>query len=92
MRRVVFLRSALRDLDVIAEFSRKQWGETRSHKTLALIKDATYVLGEHPKLGTPSRVTGVYQRPVPRVPFIILYQVSAGAITIVAIVHTSRRR
>ena len=90
MYQLVFLRSAEFDIDTIAEYSKAAWGDTRAQKTIEQIQQTLSMVCEHPEVGSVSSVASVWQTPVPRLPFLILYQVTDTAVVVISVLHTSR--
>ncbi len=87
MRAVRFNQTAVRDLQKIARYSEGEWGSVQKERTLDRIARACEMLIAFPHLGIESRVKGVYQRVVPKLPFILLYQITETDILIVQILH-----
>lgn len=82
-------RAALADLEDIFEFV-AQDNPIAAAKLAASIHSQAERLCLNPRLGRPGRVAGIRELVVPRVPYIVAYQVRGRRIEILAVVHTSR--
>jgi len=82
-------RAALADLEDIFEFV-AQDNPIAAAKLAASIHNQAERLRLNPLLGRSGRVAGIRELVVPRVPYIVAYQVRGRRIEILAVVHTSR--
>lgn len=53
------------------------------------LRDAAAALGLAPT-GRPGRVTGVYEKSVAKVPYVVAYTISGEMLAIVRVIHTAR--
>jgi toxin ParE1/3/4 len=58
---------------------------------VSTIREATYVLIQHPNFGRPGRVEGTRELVIAGLPFIVPYEVTGSEIRILAILHASRK-
>jgi len=91
-RAVDWSRDALNDLgEQIAYIA--QDNPAAARRVADQIRDTGRSLGEM-ATGRPGRVAGVYEKPVPRLPYILAYEITVrGAeerLTIVRVIHTAR--
>lgn len=88
--KVVWLRTALRNLGEIATFIARD-DPADAARVVRRIQDATVRLGRHPESGRPGRVVGTRELIVTGLPFILAYQVRHARVEILRVLHTSRR-
>lgn len=81
--------AAFADLEDIFEFV-AQDNPIAAAKLASSIHNQAERLRLNPRLGRPGRLAGVRELVVPRVPYIVAYQVRGRRIEILAVVHTSR--
>jgi addiction module RelE/StbE family toxin len=82
-------QAALADLEDIFEFV-AQDNPNAAVKLASSIRNQAERLRLNPHLGRPGRIAGIRELVVPRVPYIVAYQVRGRRIEILAVVHTSR--
>ena len=81
--------AAFADLEDIFEFV-AQDNPIAAAKLASSIHNQAERLRLNPRLGRPGRLAGVRELVVPRLPYIVAYQVRGRRIEILAVVHTSR--
>lgn len=92
MRRVIWSADARRDyLDILRYIADDN--PDAAERVAAAIERTGDGLGEF-ATGRPGRVTGIYEKSVPRLPYIIAYEVTSQGggevIAILRVIHTSR--
>jgi len=87
---VVWLRKALLNLDEEAAYI-AQDNPRAAQQVVAGIVHAAQLLGLHPGLGRPGRVTGTRELPVARTHYLIPYRVRGQRVEILRVFHTSRK-
>lgn len=92
MRRVVWSAEARRDfLDILRHIARDN--PDAAERVVDAIEKTGNRLGEL-ATGRPGRVTGVYEKSVPRLPYIIAYALTTQGgqevVAILRVIHTSR--
>lgn len=92
MRRVIWSADARRDyLDVLQYIADDN--PDAAERVAAAIERAGNGLGEF-ATGRPGRVTGMYEKSVPRLPYIIAYELTSQGgqevVAILRVIHTSR--
>ena len=88
--KVVWLRTALRNLQDEAEFIARD-NPRAAREVAGRIWDAVVYLAEHPSLGRAGRVHGTRELVVPETPYILPYRVRGDRIEILRVFHGSRR-
>jgi toxin ParE1/3/4 len=88
--RVVWLRSALSDIDNI-EHHIEQDDPPAARRMEQRIKDAVALLEHHPHIGRPGRVPETRELIVSGTPYIVPYAVTGMEIVILAVIHGARR-
>jgi toxin ParE1/3/4 len=91
-RNVIWSRDALDDLKTQVAYIASE-NPAAAQRISEMITDAAAALSEIPT-GRPGRVTGTYEKPVTRLPYIIAYAITASAtgesIAILRVIHTAR--
>ena len=92
MRRVIWSADARRDyLDILRYIAADT--PLAAERVADAIEQAGNGLGEF-ATGRPGRVTGSYEKSVPRLPYIIAYEITSQAerevIAVLRVIHTSR--
>jgi toxin ParE1/3/4 len=91
-RPVQWSRAALDDLKVQINYIAAD-DPAAALRVADRIRDASVVLGRM-AIGRPGRVTGTYEKSVPRLPYVIAYAIKTQAggeiISILRVIHTSR--
>jgi plasmid stabilization system protein ParE len=91
-RPVEWSRAALADLGEQIDFIARD-NPAAARRVADRIRDAATALGDM-ATGRPGRVTGSYEKPMPRLPYILAYMIQgrsgAERITIVRVIHTAR--
>ncbi len=87
--KVAYTADALGDVAKILSFVAKQSPEHAAN-IAALIDIAGKALAVFPRAARHDQETGVFERPIPGLPFIMIYTVSNELIEVIAIFHTSR--
>ena len=88
--RIVWQDEAEGDLDRIADYILKD-DSVAALRLVYTIRQATRVLCEHPNIGRTCRVEGTRELVIPRLPYILPYQIACQEIRILAVMHASRR-
>jgi toxin ParE1/3/4 len=88
--KIVYLRSALRDLESIRSYIAK-FDVNAADRVVARIQQATTRLGNFPYSGRAGPA-GVRLLSVTGLPYIVIHRVSGDTVKVVAIFHTSRNR
>jgi toxin ParE1/3/4 len=88
--KIVYLRSALRDLEAIRNYIAK-FDVNAADRVVARIKQAITRLEDFPYSGR-SGPAGVRLLSVTGLPYIAIHRVSGDTVKIVAVFHTSRNR
>ncbi|WP_414832523.1 type II toxin-antitoxin system RelE/ParE family toxin [Afifella sp. YEN Y35] len=91
-RPVTWSRTALDDIKEQVRYIARD-NPTAATRVAERIEDAGKALGQM-ATGRPGRVTGTYEKSVPRLPYVIAYELREAAglesIVILRIIHTSR--
>jgi toxin ParE1/3/4 len=87
--RIVWLSRALADIRNIERYI-EQSNPAAARRVEQRIKAVVRLLGRHPRMGRPGRVTGTREFSVSGTPCIIAYTVTSDAVAILAVVHSSR--
>jgi toxin ParE1/3/4 len=88
--RIVYLRSALKDLEAIRRYI-VDFDANAADRVVARIEQATRRLEDFPYSGRPGPA-GTRLLSVSGVPYIVIHRVGGDSVKIVAIFHTSRDR
>ena len=87
---IIWRRAALNDLEAIREFIAQD-----NPQPAARVRDAIRVavsrLAVHPNLGRTGRVEGTRELIISSAPYIVAYRVVEDQVSVLAIIHTSRR-
>ena len=90
MRRLRWLRKALRNLDAEATFISTD-DPNAARRVVSRVLAAVELLAEQPGLGRPGRVPGTRELIVPKTRYIVPYRVRGDSIEILRVFHASRR-
>ena len=82
-------QAALADLEEIFEFVALD-NPAAAGRLASTLRAQVNRLRLNPRLGRSGRVAGIRELVVPRVPYIVAYQVRGRRIEVLAVVHTSR--
>lgn len=83
-------KKALRDFEQAVQYIAND--DTTAARNIAQkIWEGTQLLRQHPGLGRPGRVEATRELVIPKLPFIIPYTEKNGIISILRILHASRR-
>jgi toxin ParE1/3/4 len=88
--RVVWLRTALRNLDAAAAWIARD-SPTAATRVVQRIRRATERLAAHPESGRPGRVAGTRELVVPGLPYILPCRLREDRVEILRVLHTARR-
>jgi toxin ParE1/3/4 len=88
--KVVWFPRALNDISNIEHFI-EQDNPAAARRVEQRIKGVVRLLGEHPHMGRPGRVSGTREFVVSGTPYVMAYTVSDDRVTILAVIHGSRR-
>lgn len=89
MIRVRYTIESYRDIERILAYVEKNSPEYTSQVS-ERIEVAAKMLGVFPRAGRFDRESEVYERPIPSLPFLLIYTVSDSMVEIIAVFHTSR--
>ncbi len=89
MRRLVFAEPAERDLGGIIDYIALD-NPAAAEKVYRAVAAAAQRLGDFPEIGRPGRLPDTRELLVSTLPYLIVYEVGAGVVTILAVFHTSR--
>lgn len=89
MKRLVIAEPAERDLEEIVDYIALD-NPSAAQSVYWEIVTAAERLPEFPALGRPGRYPETRELSVSDLPYLIVYEVNAEAVTIVAVFHTSR--
>jgi toxin ParE1/3/4 len=89
LTRLVFAEPAERDLASIIDYIALDNRHAAEEVYRAIVAAADRLTG-FPAMGRAGRVPGTREFPVSSLPYLIVYQVSADIVTIVAVFHASR--
>lgn len=87
--RVVWFPRALSDLRSIERYIELN-NPAAARRIEQRIKAVVRLLGKHPQMGRPGRVTGTREFSVSGTPYIVAYAVTGDCVAILAVVHSSR--
>jgi toxin ParE1/3/4 len=88
--KILWTRLAVGDLDAIRRYI--ELDEPRAAVRVArLIISAVERLAGAPSVGRPGRVMNTRELVLVTVPYVIAYRVTAGAVEVLRVLHTSRR-
>ena len=87
--RLVFAEPAERDLDSIIDYIALD-NPNAARKVYRVIVAAARRLTRFPMIGRPGRLQETREFSLPSLPYIMVYQVGAEAVTVLAVFHTSR--
>ena len=87
---VRWTRQALRDLDQLRDYTFR-YSRRGAEKLVAKIDRSLQLLASHPEMGRLGRIEGTRELIVPRTPYIVVYQLAADQIRLLAIIHSARR-
>jgi toxin ParE1/3/4 len=79
-------KSAAKDLETILKFIAADDRETAQH-IAKQIEEAINRLEEFPTMGREGRVQGTRELVLPRIPYIVIYRLRKGFVSILRIVH-----
>ncbi len=90
MHKVVWTRSALRDIEEIHSYIAKE-SPLAARGIVVTIREMTQRLSFHPFMGKPGRKEGTRELVVPQTSFVIVYCVKEQQLEILRALHSSRR-
>lgn len=89
MKHLVIAEPAARDLEAIIDYIALE-NPTAAEDVYRGIVGVARKLPDFPALGRPGRHPETRELSVPNLPYLIVYEVSANAVTILAVFHTAR--
>ncbi|RCW77730.1 type II toxin-antitoxin system RelE/ParE family toxin [Paracoccus lutimaris] len=89
MKQLVIAEPAARDLEGIVDYIALDNPVAAENVYRGIVR-AAEKLPEFPALGRPGRHPETRELSVPDLPYLIVYEISAEAVTILAVFHTSR--
>ena len=87
---VVWLKSALNNLDEIAEYISQESSQA-AQQVVDLIVEQVNQLTAQPALGRPGRVVGTRELVVSNSHYLVPYRIKNNQVEILRVFHTSRR-
>ena len=87
--RVTYASAARRDLDAIIDYISLE-DRAAAERVFYAISDSVDRLGDYPAMGHVGRVPDTRELSVPGLPYIVVYEVSAEAVTVLAVFHGAR--
>jgi toxin ParE1/3/4 len=88
--RVAWTPSALRDLDAIGDYIRRE-NPAAADRLVTRILDQVDTLQHHPSIGRPGRAPNTRELIVTNTPFIVPYRVRDEVVEILSVFHGARR-
>jgi len=90
--KVIFRTSAHFDIAGIYSYIAQQSSQAIAQRVVTRIRKATTRLAEFPYSGRRGADKGTRELVVPRLPYIIVYEVTSPGVEIVAVFHAAQRR
>lgn len=87
--RVAYASAARRDLDAIIDYISLE-DRAAAERVFYAISDSVSRLGDYPNLGHVGRVPDTRELSVTGLPYIVVYEVSAEVVTVLAVFHGAR--
>ena len=87
--RLVFSEPAAHDLEGIIDYIALD-DPGAAERVYRAVLDAAKNLTEFPEMGRTGRLPGTRELTLPRLPYLIVYQVSPSVVTILAVFHGAR--
>jgi toxin ParE1/3/4 len=87
--RVNYSSAARRDLDSIIDYISLE-DRAAAERVFYAISDSVGRLGDYPNMGHAGRVSDTRELSVTGLPYIVVYEVSAEAVTVLAVFHGAR--
>ncbi len=87
--RVTYASAARRDLDAIVDYISLE-DRAAAERVFYAISDSVDRLRDHPNMGHVGRVPDTRELSVTGLPYIVVYEVSAEAVTVLAVFHGAR--
>jgi toxin ParE1/3/4 len=89
LKRLVFAEPAARDLEAIIDYIALD-NAIAAENVYRRTVEAAELLRQFPDLGRPGRLAATRELNVPALPYLIVYEANAEAVTVLAVFHTSR--
>ena len=86
---VTYASAARRDLNAIIDYISLE-DRTAAERVFYAISDSVSRLGDYPNMGHVGRVPDTRELSVTGLPYIVVYEVSAEAVTVLAVFHGAR--
>lgn len=87
--RVTYASAARRDLDAIIDYISLE-DRAAAERVFYAISDSVDRLGDYPNMGHVGRVPNTRELSVTGLPYIVVYEVSAEVVTVLAVFHGAR--
>ena len=87
--RVTYASAARRDLDAIIDYISLE-DRAAAERVFYAISDSVDRLGDYPNIGHVGRVPDTRELSVTGLPYIVVYEVSAETVTVLAVFHGAR--
>jgi toxin ParE1/3/4 len=88
--RVEWLRAAIRNLDVLAEYISRH-NPAAAERTVAAVRGAVENLERSPSSGRPGRVSGTRELVVSGTPYLVPYRVRGDVVQLIRVFHAARK-
>lgn len=87
--RVTYASAARRDLDAIIDYISLE-DRAAAERVFYAISDSVDRLGDYPNIGHVGRIPDTRELSVTGLPYIVVYEVSTEAVTVLAVFHGAR--
>lgn len=87
---IVFASQAINDLEELHAYIARR-DPSRAYKVLARIRTVTNRLEWFPQSGRMGRVEGTRELVIPRLPYIVIYQLRDDRVVIERVLHTAQQ-
>jgi plasmid stabilization system protein ParE len=92
MQQVVLQSKAKNDMVTIVQRTRTEWGYAQATEVENLLVKAFGFISLYPYLGRSTRDSAIFTKTLPKLPFVIIYELSGECIYIIQILHTKQKR
>ena len=89
--KVLFSRSAQADITAIFEYIARDNPIAARH-VVAAIERSTNLLSQYPYSGRMGAVENTRELVIPRLPYVVVYQIAAEAVEVIAVFHAAQNR
>ncbi len=88
--RVEWLRTAINNLDALAEYISRD-NPAAAERTVVAIRSAVENLEQFPSSGRPGRISGTRELVVSGTPYIVPYRVRGDIVQLIRVFHAARK-